>query len=237
MLFQVSPQTSGIACIEKMDGPAKQGVLNSLMVRQLRLIGWCWFLNTGFQARPTWKSILTGNCELCICEAESSGKDFSIAGANERWMKLSDPLSHLKVAGSMAFQQVFCLILEMVKTGIRREVSHWHDELPFLCPGPHIEGRKSVREIGFFQVDFCPFRGPDAPSCATSMISWSSDVNKSGLRFIPAASSPSAFAWLPSRSQFEQRTGRGCCNRYAVAHLPPRLVVFDRLWPKWQTTF
>src|ERR1700736_1868045 len=124
MLFQVSPQTCGIACIEKMDGPAKEGVLNSLMVRKLRLIGWYWFFNTGFQACPAGKSILTGNCELRICEAESSGKDFSIAGTHERWMKLSDPLSHLKVAGSMAFQQVFGLILEMIKTGIRRELSH-----------------------------------------------------------------------------------------------------------------
>src|SRR5580658_9552941 len=51
----------------------------------------------------------------------------------------------------------------MVKAGIRREMSHWHDELPFARPGPHVEGRKSVREIDFFQVDFCPFRGPDAP--------------------------------------------------------------------------
>jgi len=151
MLLQVSPQTCCIPSIEKIDGPAKQDVLDSLMARQLQLIGWCWFFDAGFQARPAWKSILTGNRELRIREAEFSGEDFSIAGILEMWMKLSEPLGHFQVMGSMPFQQVFCLILEMVKAGIRREVSHWHNELPFLCPGPHIEGRKSVREIGFFR--------------------------------------------------------------------------------------
>ena len=34
MLLQVSPQTCCISCIEKIDGPAKQGVLDSFMVRQ-----------------------------------------------------------------------------------------------------------------------------------------------------------------------------------------------------------
>ena len=35
MLLQVSPQTFHISCIEKIVGPAKQGVLDSLMVRQV----------------------------------------------------------------------------------------------------------------------------------------------------------------------------------------------------------
>jgi hypothetical protein len=36
--------------------------------------------------------------------------------------------------------QVLGLLLEMVKVGVGWELSYRHDELPFVCPGPHMEG-------------------------------------------------------------------------------------------------
>jgi hypothetical protein len=58
-----------------------------------------------------------------------------------------------------------------------------HDELPFVCPGPHIEGRKSVQvTLSFVRVDFCPFRGPDAPHCATTRAAWRRMLQEWALR-------------------------------------------------------
>jgi hypothetical protein len=84
--------------------------------------------------------MLTGDCELRIREPELRGEDLSVARILERWVKLSDPLSRFDVVRSMAFEQVFCLISEMIETWIRWELTDRHDELPFVCPGPHVEG-------------------------------------------------------------------------------------------------
>jgi len=57
MLIEVRLQTCYIPCIEKIDGTAKEGVLDSLMAWQVQSIGWSWFFHVGFQTRPAWKAM------------------------------------------------------------------------------------------------------------------------------------------------------------------------------------
>jgi hypothetical protein len=79
-------------------------------------------------------------------------------------MKFSDALGNLWIVGNAAFEQVFRLIPEMIEARIRWEVFYRHDELPFVCPGPHLRAESKFVETNCnHQVDFCPFRGPDAP--------------------------------------------------------------------------
>jgi hypothetical protein len=64
----------------------------------------------------------------------------------------------------MIAQQVLRLVFEMVEIRVWWELSYWHDELPFARPMSAGVGRKSVRKNELsLQVDFCPFREPDAP--------------------------------------------------------------------------
>jgi hypothetical protein len=46
----------------------------------------------------------------------------------------------------MILEQIFRLIFKVFEVGIGWKRSYRHNELPFVCPGPHVEGRKSVRE-------------------------------------------------------------------------------------------
>jgi hypothetical protein len=77
---------------------------------------------------------------LRIGNAEWSREDFRVGGSVEPWVEFADALSCFEVVGGMGFAQILGLVLEVVETGINREVSHRHDELPFVCPGPHVEG-------------------------------------------------------------------------------------------------
>ena len=106
-------------------------------------------------------------------ETECRGEDLSIRGSFEMRMKLPDTLRCGWIAHGMIAEQVFGLVLEMIEIRVRRKGLYRHDELPFRCPGPHLEGRKLVRDTNCLeQVDFCPFRGPDAPICATTRLPW-----------------------------------------------------------------
>jgi hypothetical protein len=75
---------------------------------------------------------------LRIGNAEWSREDFRICGCVEAGMEFPDALSCFETVGGVGFAQVFGLIFQVVEIGIRREVSDWHDELPFECPGPHV---------------------------------------------------------------------------------------------------
>ncbi len=72
---------------------------------------------------------------------------------------------------SVTTEQILGLMPEVVEVGAGREGSNRHDELPFVCPGPHLEGRKSVRKNELnVPGGLCPFRGPDAPSALTGRL-------------------------------------------------------------------
>jgi hypothetical protein len=166
MLFQVRPQTSCVPCIKEFHGPAKCCILNSLLVRQIQSIGKRWFFKVPFQPRPARKSILAGDCELRVTEPEQGVEDFRVRRPTKTRVKFPDPLGYVGSVSGVLFQQVFRLILEMIEVRAQWEASYWHGELPFVCPRSAFMGRKSVRENQTNccdQVDFCPFRGPDAP--------------------------------------------------------------------------
>src|SRR5258706_1108627 len=68
MLFQINAQTCDVACINKVDGVAKNRVFDSFMVRQIQLIRQCRFFNMPFESCPAGKSRLTGDGELRVTE-------------------------------------------------------------------------------------------------------------------------------------------------------------------------
>jgi len=92
MLPQVSAQTCYIAGIEKFHAPAKCGVLNPLVVRQMQLIGERRLFDVSFQPSPTGKPGLARNGELRIAEAQVRIEDFGIGRASEARVKFSYPL-------------------------------------------------------------------------------------------------------------------------------------------------
>ena len=69
VLFQMNKKSRGVAGIDEIDGTAKCGVFNSLVVRQSQLIGESGFFDVVLEARPAWKSILAGDGELRVTEA------------------------------------------------------------------------------------------------------------------------------------------------------------------------
>jgi hypothetical protein len=103
--------------------------------------------------------------------------------------------------------QVFGLMFEMVKVGVGRELSYRHDELPFVCPGPHSVGRKSVRKSQVVRARWTssPFRGPDAPLCATERLA---RVGSRGTRVV------CEWGWkgIPLVSTLEQRLESFICS-------------------------
>ena len=79
-------------------------------------------------------------------------------------MKFPDALRRLRVSRTMLLEQVFRLIFEVSEVGILWEAFNRHDELPLVCPGPHLVGESQFAKSDCDeQVDFCPFRGPEAP--------------------------------------------------------------------------
>ena len=90
--------------------------------------------------------MLVGDGELRITELDLRGKDGLIRRLPEARMKFANQLRRGQRARSMSLQQVFGLLLQVVKVGAGGELSNRHNELPFVCPGPHREGRKSVRK-------------------------------------------------------------------------------------------
>src|SRR5215831_9360108 len=98
------------------------------------------------QPRPAPKSILACDRELSICQAEIRLEDRLIGRLSEARMKFADALCDSAIAACMSFQDILGLIFQVLQVWLRRETFYRHDELPFVCPGPHVEGRKSVRK-------------------------------------------------------------------------------------------
>jgi len=118
MLIQMCLQTCDIPSIEKINGPAKQDVLDSLRARELESIGWSWFFNVGFQTGPAWKSMFAGDRKLSIGKAQWRGEDFRVGGIVEAGVEFADALSCFEVVRDMTLAEVFGLVFEVVKTGI-----------------------------------------------------------------------------------------------------------------------
>ena len=68
MLPQPRAQSSHIARVNQIDGPAKIGILNALVMPQIQTVGERGFFDVPLQARPTRKSRLARNGELGIGE-------------------------------------------------------------------------------------------------------------------------------------------------------------------------
>jgi hypothetical protein len=130
----VGTEARCIARVNEIDCAAKDRVLNAFVMGKVESIGGDWFLNASFEARPAQKPAFAGNGELCVAELECGSKDDLIRRARKAGMEFADELRRRKTAGGMGLDQVFSLVLELVKIGIGREDSNRHDELPFVCP-------------------------------------------------------------------------------------------------------
>jgi hypothetical protein len=75
---------------------------------------------------------------LRIGKAKWSGEYLCVGGCVEAGVEFPDALSCFEMVRVVGFSQVSGLMFQVVETRIRREVSDWHDELPFECPGPHV---------------------------------------------------------------------------------------------------
>ena len=104
------------------------------------MVGKGGLLDVPLQTRPARKSVFAGDRKLRIAELQLRFEDFGVARFAESRMEFADLLGHSHLAGSMLLQKVFGLMFEVVETRMVGEPANGHDELPFVCPGPHLEG-------------------------------------------------------------------------------------------------
>src|SRR4249919_2263068 len=98
------------------------------------------------ESSPAAKAVLSRNRELSIRQLEAGFEDGLIGRLSKPRMKFPNALCRSPIAGSMAFHEILGLVFQVLEVWLGREAFYRHDELPFVCPGPHIEGRKSVRK-------------------------------------------------------------------------------------------
>ena len=103
MLLEMRPQTSYIAGVDQLHGPAKCGVFNALMMRQIQTVGEHGLFNVPLQPCPTRKAGLARDDKLRVCKAKVHSKDFVIGCTGKSRMKFPDPLGHSWIGGSMLF--------------------------------------------------------------------------------------------------------------------------------------
>src|SRR5580693_5023325 len=100
------------------------------MVGQIELTGGAGLLNMRFQPGPARKSTFACNGELRVTEAPGGSEYFLVGSSAEARMKLPDLLGDCRIARSVAFEQIFCLVFKVVDAGIWRKRSNGHNELP-----------------------------------------------------------------------------------------------------------
>src|ERR1700739_2466635 len=110
------------------------------MMSQLQPAGQLGRLHVRLQPRPAFEAILPRNGELRIAKPQRSFKNRGVRGYSETRVEFADALRGAAIVCSMALEQIPGLVFEMVEVGFGRELFCRHDELPLVCPGPHVEG-------------------------------------------------------------------------------------------------
>jgi hypothetical protein len=88
-------------------------------------------------------------------------------------MELSEALNGTWIATGVTFEQVFCLVFEVVEAGIRREAFHRHANFLSYAQVRNLRAEREFIKLSCeYKVDFCPIRGPDMPFCATRRVAW-----------------------------------------------------------------
>jgi len=130
----VGLQACYIARVHQLHSSTEDLILNPLMMGKADVITWPGFFYAPLQSCPTGKSVLPRNHKLCVTQTKSRLEDFRIGAFRPSRMKFANSLRHGRIPRRMSLQQIFGLIFKVFETGIRRESSNWHDELPFLRP-------------------------------------------------------------------------------------------------------
>jgi hypothetical protein len=134
VLAQVGAQAGCIARVEQVDGAAKDGVFDALVMWQVESVRLGGLFNMCFEPRPAGEAVFAGDGELRVAELELGREDCGVCGARKAGMEFADQLRCGKVAGSVGFDQVFGLVLQLTEVRIGRKGSDRHNELPFMCP-------------------------------------------------------------------------------------------------------
>ena len=92
MLFEMSSQALDIARVDQIDGPAEDGVLNALVMRQVQSIAGYRLFNAPLEPGPTQKAVFAGDGQLRGAELELGGKNGLVRCAGEARMELADEL-------------------------------------------------------------------------------------------------------------------------------------------------
>jgi hypothetical protein len=80
-------------------------------------------------------------------------------------MKLSQALGGTGIPAGVGLEEVFDLVFEVVETGARREALYRHANFLSYAQIRIVRAeREFVKRSCNSKVDFCPVRGPDAPS-------------------------------------------------------------------------
>src|ERR1700722_2605016 len=124
--------------IDEIDRAAKIRVRDALVMRQVKPVGFQRLFDATLEARPAGESVLPGDRELGVAQAELNHEDLIVAGAAKLRMKLTQQLGRRECMCCVRFNQVFGLIFEVTEVGIGWELSYRHGELPFVCPGPQV---------------------------------------------------------------------------------------------------
>ena len=98
------------------------------------------------QLGPTGEAVLGGGHDLGVAQREMGSADFRFRSFGQSRMAFLDALDRFGIAGLVGFQEVFGLILELLKIRPRGQLS-FHHELSFpLRLMSAWAGRKKVRK-------------------------------------------------------------------------------------------
>src|SRR5947209_15773401 len=126
VMTQVSAQLRCFAGVEEVHRAARDGVPDALMMRHSYAVRRRGLFDVGLEARPRRESIFARYGELRVAELQRRCEDLSIAGVSEAGMKFAQPLRSVSLMCTMGREQVFGLVLEMNKAGLRRKISGRH---------------------------------------------------------------------------------------------------------------
>jgi hypothetical protein len=109
--------------------------------------------------------VFTSDCEERITELEAGGEDIGIGRVEETGMELSEALNDTWIATGVTFEKVFCLVFKVVEARIGREAFYRHANFLSYAQVRNLRAEREFIKLSCdYKVDFCPIRGPDAPS-------------------------------------------------------------------------
>ncbi len=142
MLLQKCAQNGDITRVDEVDSAPEDRVFNPLMVFEVELVYLCRCFDVVLQSCPAGEAVLASDGELSSAECQVCIEDFGIRQPGEARVEFAESLGCIQGASSVIADQIFRLVAKMIEAGTGRELTDWHNELPFVCPMSAVLGRK-----------------------------------------------------------------------------------------------